>query len=149
MASAKLLRPKLEIDISATETPDWLSLQCFTRNMNTTIELETLDDATACAPTAKIKSVTGQAIEIEARWSYGVAAWFNVVHELHEGGPYPFRYTFDGDATVSATNPQMTGTLNFPPIPFTPGAGLNQFMDSTVVLDIVTGGYDSMVFSAA
>ena len=147
MAATKMLRPKLEIDISATETPDWLVLQCFTRNITHVIELETLDTATACAPTAKVQSITGEYLDVEARWSFGVAESFNQIHELHEGGPYDFKLTWDGSASVSATNPIMTGTLNVPPIPFIPGGGLNQFQDATVRLDIVTGGSDSIAFA--
>lgn len=147
MAAFKLLRPKFEIDISATETPDWLSLQCATRDIKHDFDLETLDTATACAPTAKEQSITGEYIELTARWAFGTDEFFNTVSALYGGGPYDFKLTADGSASVSATNPVMTGTINVPPVKFIPGGGLNQFQDDTLRFDIVTGGSTSIAYT--
>lgn len=146
--AVKMLRPKFEINTGTEGAPVWASLQCATRDLVHGIDLETLDTATACAPTAKEQSITGEYIELTARWAFGSGEFFDVVSGLHSGGPYAFKLTFDGAADVSAANKIMTGTCNVPPIPFIPGGGLNQFMDAPVRFDIVAGGSSSVLNTA-
>lgn len=106
--------PSLVLNHSAT---DPLHFICAVRSVSHTGSQEFEDVETACNPGGEAPGATTESLDVEMLWSHAAAGTWNVLKTL-QGTRIPFAYLLNGGAAVSDSNPEMSGFLWVPFVPF-------------------------------
>lgn len=106
--------PSLVLNHSAT---DPLHFICAVRNVSHSGSQEFEDVETACNPGGEAPGATTESLDVEMLWSHATAGTWNTLKPL-QGTRIPFAYQLVGGVTVGPTNPEMSGFLWVPFVPF-------------------------------
>jgi hypothetical protein len=109
--------PSLVLDYLGT-TP--LHLICVTNSVKNNVSTEELSVAVACDPGGIVFGRTTRDITVRVLLTYGVDGSYNRLAPL-ENTVTTFSYLPEGGTAVGPGNPELTGSVVIPPIPFTDG----------------------------
>ena len=112
--------------VLAYDTPDPIHLKCAMRSVDHTGD-ETFEDVeTFCNPGGEAPGLTKEALEVELLWSFGATGTFNVLKPF-EYQLVTFAFLPSGAAAVSASNPELSGSVYVPFVPFIRADGVRKF----------------------
>lgn len=106
--------PSLVLNHSAT---DPLHFICAIREVDHSGDQTFEDVETACNPGGQAPGPVTEFLNVEMLWSHATAGTWNVLQTL-QGTLIPFAYLLRGGTALSASNPEMSGSLWVPFVPF-------------------------------
>ena len=106
---------------------DPIHLICALRKADNTGDQTFEDVETYCAEGAEAPGATKQALDVEVLWSYGATGAYNVLKPF-EDQLVTFAFMINGGNPVSASNPELSGQLYVPFIPFVRADGVKKYM---------------------
>jgi len=102
--------------LNHTDT-DPLHFICAVRSVSHTGSQDFEDVETACNPGGEAPGATTESLDVEMLWSHATDGVWNRLKPL-QGTRIPFAYLLQGGVAVSTTNPEMSGFLWVPFVPF-------------------------------
>lgn len=106
---------------------DPLQFQCATRKLTHVVDQSFSEIKTLCNPTGEAPSTVTQQLDVELLWEHSTTGSWNKLRPL-AGLRRSFAILLQGTGTTSAANPEMTGFLWVPQIPFIDGSEVDEYM---------------------
>lgn len=106
--------------------------QCTVRSLGHDVAEEDDDVETLCNPRGIAPGAAQEVLEAELLWAHGTAGPWNILKPL-ERTVKTFAWLLKGGTAVSVSNPEMSGSVWIPKIPFLPtGGGIGDSAKATL-----------------
>ncbi len=105
---------------------DPLQFQCATRSLSHVVDQQFADVKTLCNPSGEAPSTVTEQLDVELLWEYSATGAWNKLRPL-AGLRRSFAILPLGTGATSATNPEMSGFVWVPQIPFINATEVNGY----------------------
>lgn len=119
----KLDKASFVIDWNQT---DPLQFQCTIRSLVHSVDQQFADVATLCNPAGEAPSKVVEQLDLEMLWEHSATGTWNKLRPL-AGLRRSFALLPQGTGATSAANPEMSGFLWVPQVPFINGTEINGY----------------------
>ncbi len=109
------------------DQPNPLHFTCATRKLTNPVSQAFEDVETLCNPGGEAPGKVTQSLDVELLWEHSTTGAWNQLHPL-EGTLHTFAVLLRGTGAVSASNPEWSGKLWIPQVPFIDGQAVNGYM---------------------
>lgn len=106
---------------------DPLQFQCTTRSLQHVVNQSFADVKTLCNPTGEAPSTVTASLDAELLWEHSTTGTWNKLFPL-AGTRVPFAVLLRGTGAPSASNPEMSGFVWVPQVPFIDGTAVDEYM---------------------
>lgn len=105
---------------------DPLQFQCATRSLSHVVDQQFADVKTLCNPAGEAPSTVTEQLDVELLWEYSATGTWNKLRPL-AGLRRTFAILPLGTGATSASNPEMSGFVYVPQIPFINATEVNGY----------------------
>lgn len=109
------------------DQPNPLHFTCATRKLSHTVGQDFVDVETLCNPGGEAPGKVTQSLDVEFLWEHSTTGAWNQLYPL-AGTRHSFASLLRGTGAVSASNPEISGSLWIPQVPFMDGTAVNDYM---------------------
>lgn len=106
---------------------DPLQFQCTTRSLRHIVNQAFADVKTLCNPSGEAPSTVTESLDAELLWEHSATGAWNKLYPLR-GTRRSFAVLLRGTGAPSPANPEMSGFVWIPQIPFIDGTAVDEYM---------------------
>lgn len=122
--------PALKLDLMSFvidwDQTDPLQFQCTLRSFQHSVSTSFTDIATLCNPGGEAPGKVVEDLQLEMLWTHGVNGSWNKLRPL-QNTVHSFAALPKGTGATSAANPEMSGSVWIPPVPFMSATEVNGY----------------------